>query len=189
MTLQRMAAPLLLATSLAFAGPVLGADAGAKDATAGSANAAESPTAQPGTMSPGMMGDGPGMRDGGMGPGMMGRGMGPGMMGRGPMSADDMQRHRMMHDDMMGRGPMQPGMMGRGMGAGMGQGMMNGGMMGGDMMGMMAQCHAMMGMGMPRLPPGNEKLQLQMQAEMMQRMGEILGKYAARIEEPSPRRP
>jgi hypothetical protein len=185
MMLQRLAAPLLLVTSLAFAGTVLGADAGEKDATAGGANAAGAPTPQPETMNPGMMGEVPGMGRG-MGPGTMGRGMGPGMMDRGPMSADDMQRYRTMHGGMMGGGPMQPGMMGRGMNPGM----MGDGMMGGGMMDMMAQCHAMMGaMGMPRLPPGNEKLQLQMQAEMMQRMGEILGKYAARIEEPTPRRP
>jgi hypothetical protein len=36
---------------------------------------------------------------------------------------------------------------------------------------------------MPQLPPGNEKLQLQMQAEMMQKMGEILAKYSARVKE------
>ncbi len=35
--------------------------------------------------------------------------------------------------------------------------------------------------GMPQLPPGNAKLQLQMHAEMMQKVGEILGKYAAQI--------
>lgn len=34
---------------------------------------------------------------------------------------------------------------------------------------------------LPQLPPGNEKLQLQMQAEMMQKMGEIVAKYAAQI--------
>lgn len=67
-----------------------------------------------------------------------------------------------------------------------GGGMMGGpGMMGGGMMNMMGQCERMMGArgghAMPQLPPGNEKLQLQMQAEMMQRMGEILAKYAAQI--------
>ncbi len=67
-------------------------------------------------------------------------------------------------------------------------GMMGGGMMGG-MMNMMGQCHRMMGgsmMGsgtMPQLPPGNEKLQLQMQAEIMQRVGEILNKYAAKVKD------
>jgi hypothetical protein len=34
---------------------------------------------------------------------------------------------------------------------------------------------------MPQLPPGNEKLQLQMHAEIMQKVGEILGKYAAQV--------
>ena len=70
---------------------------------------------------------------------------------------------------------------------GMGQmdmehGMMHGGMMHGEMIGMMNQCKAMMSSSeRPQLPPGNAKLQLQMQAEMMQKMGEILAKYADRI--------
>ncbi len=34
---------------------------------------------------------------------------------------------------------------------------------------------------MPQLPPGNAKLELQMRAEMMQKMSEILAKYADRI--------
>lgn len=56
------------------------------------------------------------------------------------------------------------------------------------MMDMMSACdHAMqsgaMAHGMPQLPPGNAKLQLQMQAEMMQKTGEILAKYAAQIGE------
>ena len=61
-----------------------------------------------------------------------------------------------------------------------------------DMTEMMRECQGMMGghgmMGgmsggsmMPQLPPGNEKLQLQMWAEMMQKMGEIAGKYAAQM--------
>lgn len=36
---------------------------------------------------------------------------------------------------------------------------------------------------MPQMPPGNEKLQFQMHAEMMQKMGEIAAKYAERIKE------
>lgn len=63
--------------------------------------------------------------------------------------------------------------------------MMGEGMMGGGMMNMMQQCERMMGARgghpLPQLPPGNEKLQLQMQAEMMQRVGEILAKYAAQV--------
>lgn len=60
------------------------------------------------------------------------------------------------------------------------------GMMG--MMDMMGTCNrmtqgGMTGSIMPQLPPGNEKLQLQMQAEMMQKMGETLGKYAAQIKD------
>jgi hypothetical protein len=60
------------------------------------------------------------------------------------------------------------------------------------MMDMMQNCPMMAGQGgsmmrghgahmgmMPRLPPGNEKLQLQMHGEIMQKVGEILMKYAA----------
>jgi hypothetical protein len=36
---------------------------------------------------------------------------------------------------------------------------------------------------MPELPAGNAKLQLQMRAEMMQKMGEILGRYADKIKD------
>ena len=72
----------------------------------------------------------------------------------------------------------------RGMMGGQGGGMMScpmmssgsggmGGSMGGGMMG-----HR----GMPALPPGNEKLQLQMHAEIMQKVGEIMTKYAAQIQ-------
>lgn len=54
------------------------------------------------------------------------------------------------------------------------------GMMG--MMDMMQGCQSMMGgQGagrVPRLPPGNEKLQAQMWGEIMQRTGEIVSKYA-----------
>ena len=60
-----------------------------------------------------------------------------------------------------------------------------------DMMGMMSGCpmmsHGMRGGGMggagmmPQLPAGNEKLQLQMWGEMMQKMGEIASKYAAQV--------
>jgi hypothetical protein len=43
--------------------------------------------------------------------------------------------------------------------------------------------HKMRGMPLmiPHLPPGNEKLQLQMQAEIMQKVGEITAKYAAQL--------
>lgn len=54
--------------------------------------------------------------------------------------------------------------------------MMNGcPMMGGGTMG----AGMMSGATMPQLPPGNEKLQVQMWGEMMQKMGEIASKYAA----------
>lgn len=67
------------------------------------------------------------------------------------------------------------------------QEMMGGAMMGGNMMDMMRSCQSMMGsgaamssMGMPKLPPGNEKLEAQMHAQMMQKMGEIAASYAER---------
>ena len=47
--------------------------------------------------------------------------------------------------------------------------------------GMMSGCPMMGGGMMPQLPPGNEKLQLQMWGEMMQKMGEIASKYAAQV--------
>jgi hypothetical protein len=60
---------------------------------------------------------------------------------------------------------------------------MQGGM--GDMMGMMQGCPMMgggrMGHGMPHLPPGNEKLEMQMHADMMRAMADVLTKYAARL--------
>src|SRR5574338_523707 len=73
----------------------------------------------------------------------------------------------------------------------MGQGMMgHGGTMGQDgMMGMMQHCQKMMGgAGMagtlvPQLPPGNDKLQLKMQAEIMQKVGEIAARYADQVKE------
>ena len=75
------------------------------------------------------------------------------------------------------------------MGHGAGRGMMGGGtgMMGCPMMGGgMGGARGMRGMhgtpGMMALPPGNEKLQLQMQAEIMQKVGEIMAKYAAQIQ-------
>jgi hypothetical protein len=81
--------------------------------------------------------------------------------------------------------------MNRMMQGGMG-GMMRGdshsadGMMHGGMMNMMDECSQMMGgasrmSSMPKLPSGNEKLQLQMEAEMMQKIGEILSSYASRL--------
>ena len=74
-----------------------------------------------------------------------------------------------------GAGATQQGMMGCPMmSGGMGAGSM-GGMMGGARGGMMA------GRSMPAFPPGNEKLQMQMQAEIMQKVGEIMAKYAERI--------
>ena len=39
---------------------------------------------------------------------------------------------------------------------------------------------------LPSLPPGNGKLELQMQAEVMQKVGEILGKYAAQVKDAPP---
>ena len=60
---------------------------------------------------------------------------------------------------------------------GMGQGM--GGM------DMMQGCPMMRGSGMrhgmAHLPPGNEKLEMQMHADMMRAMADIMTKYAARL--------
>lgn len=69
----------------------------------------------------------------------------------------------------------QPGMHGQ-------PGMMGGGMMGGGMMQgcpMMSRASSAGGNLIPQLPPGNEKLQAQMAAEIMQKAGEIASKYAA----------
>lgn len=66
---------------------------------------------------------------------------------------------------MMGGRDMDGMMRGQGMGCMMG----GGGMMGGA------------GNSMPHLPPGNEKLELQMHADMMKAMADILAKYAARM--------
>jgi hypothetical protein len=67
----------------------------------------------------------------------------------------------------------------QGMQGGMGQGGMGG------MMGTMQGCPMMsgggMGHAMPHLPPGNEKLELQMHADMMRAMADVLGKYVARL--------
>jgi hypothetical protein len=91
--------------------------------------------------------------------------------GPAPQGAPNVQDH---HGMMAGGG-----MMGGG-----GGGMMDG------MMDMMGSCQSMMGnrenmgmMGMPAFPPGNEKLEAQMHAEMMQKMGEIAARYADRIKE------
>ena len=84
-------------------------------------------------------------------------------------------RHGMTGGDAKGGGMMGGGMMGGGM--------MGGGMMGGGMMGMEHRCSTVgNGSIIPQLPPGNEKLQLKMQGEMMQKMGEILVRYADQIE-------
>jgi hypothetical protein len=120
------------------------------------------------------------------------------MQGQGTEHRDGMDMNR-MQGGMTGRDGTMGSMMGDGMGGGMTGDGMGGGMMGngagsgmmgngmdGGMMAMMGACGQMMNArgsmsGMPKLPPGNEKLQLQMQAEMMQKMGEILSSYAARI--------
>jgi hypothetical protein len=84
-----------------------------------------------------------------------------GMQGMQGKSGKDAEKGKMDSCESMMHGGMMGGMMGGGM---MGRGGM-GGMMGGGMM--------------PQLPPGNEKLQVQMHAEIMQKVGEIVAKYAA----------
>lgn len=59
-------------------------------------------------------------------------------------------------------------------------GMMGGGMMGGGMMGMMGSCPMMGGGGGP-----NGKVMMQMHGEMMRAMGDIMTKYADKLEVPS----
>ncbi len=57
---------------------------------------------------------------------------------------------------------------------------MEGGMSCSGMMDVMGS--GMMGGGMmPSMPPGNEKLNMQMHAEMMQAMGAIMQKYADKV--------
>jgi hypothetical protein len=69
----------------------------------------------------------------------------------------------------------------------MGEEMMHGKQHGGERMGKRCEKY---GMGMhppvpmvmiPPLPPGNEKQQLQMQAEIQQKVGEIIKKYADQL--------
>jgi hypothetical protein len=90
-----------------------------------------------------------------------------------------MAQDQHQHEGGGAKGPQGPG----GMMGGRGGGMMGGGM--GGMMSMIQQCERLMGArgghAMPQLPPGNEKLQLQMHAEIMQRVGEILAKYAGQV--------
>jgi len=71
--------------------------------------------------------------------------------------------------------PGAPGMQG-----GMEQGMsgMMGGMQGCPMMG---GGGGRMAHGMPHLPPGNEKLEMQMHADMMRAIADVMTKYAARL--------
>src|SRR3546814_13267669 len=59
-------------------------------------------------------------------------------------------------------------------------GMNEGGMMGGGMMGMMGSCPMMGGGGGP-----NGKVMMQMHGEMMRAMGDIMMKYADKLEVPS----
>ncbi len=79
--------------------------------------------------------------------------------------ADGMGQRCRMHE-MMGGGP-----------HGMGPGMMGPGMIGGPMMG----GHMGEMIMLPRLPAGNEKLEMQMHAEILQKLGEIEAKYAAQL--------
>jgi hypothetical protein len=109
----------------------------------------------------------------------------PGQPGKSDTSAQGNMGAGMMQGGMMGNDShgcgMQGGMMGNGMMSGMmGGGMMGGGngmMQGGAMGGGMMRGHAMM----PQLPAGNEKLQLKMQAEIMQKVGEVIAKYADQV--------
>ena len=83
-----------------------------------------------------------------------------------PAANEMMQGHAMMggHDGARGRRAGDPHRC-----------MHKGGMMGEGRMPHMVP--------LPALPPGNEKLELQMQAEIMQKVGEILAKYAGQVKE------
>ncbi|MGE0372754.1 MAG: hypothetical protein AB7Q01_12765 [Gammaproteobacteria bacterium] len=71
---------------------------------------------------------------------------------------------------------------GTGPGPGMGMGMRHGGGMKCPMHDKMKhRAHGGQVIMVPRLPPGNEKLQLQMHAEILQKVGEIEAKYAAQL--------
>ncbi len=94
----------------------------------------------------------------------------------------DMSKHHPMAKGSKGAEGGMSGMHGMGDMAGMGD------MMG--MMKMMSSCQTMMDGAkapasalMPKLPPGNEKLEFQMRAEMMQKMGQIAAQYADKIKE------
>lgn len=117
--------------------------------------------------------------------------MGGGMMhghtmGAGAMSGESSESKTDASQKQAGSAMMPGGMAGNDSAA---CGTTDGGMMNNHMMrsGMMhgaMRGNGMIGghsMRMPQLPPGNEKLQLKMQAEIMQKVGEILGKYADQV--------
>ncbi len=80
----------------------------------------------------------------------------------------------MMHNgDATQMGQMKPGRM-------KDHGMMGDGMMGGGMMGMMGSCPMMGAAG-----GANSKVMMQMHGEMMRAMGDIMIKYADKLEVPS----
>lgn len=92
--------------------------------------------------------------------------MGGGMMGMHEGGQGD---EGASHAGMREGGRMSGGMMG----------MMGGGAMGGGMMGMMQGCPMAMGTGLDR------KTAMKMRGEMMRAMGDILIKYADKIQEPA----
>lgn len=131
--------------------------------------------------SPGQLGKPDTSAQGNMGAGMMqGGAMGNGSDANTPDASGKHMGRSMMKGGMMGNDSGGRGMMGGMMGNGMMSGMMGGGnsmMRDGAMDGCMMGGHAMM----PQLPAGNEKLQLKMQAEIMQKVGEIIAKYADQV--------
>jgi hypothetical protein len=113
-------------------------------------------------------GEGSGMMGGTGTQGVMGSGMmgmhGGGRGDEGDLPAGMRERER-THGGMMG--------------SGMGGGMMGGGAAGNSMMGMMGGCSMAMGAGLDR------KTAMKMRGEMMRAMGDILIKYADKIQEPA----
>lgn len=151
-----MNAKIILAVSLAAL--AIGAGAPSVVAAAGQSGSEDSGMMQRG----GSSGQSPSMMGSAASSDTMSGGM-TGMHGGG--QGDEGAPHAGMREG----GRMQGGMMG----------MMGGGTMGGSMMGMMEGCPMAMGAGLDR------KTAMKMHGEMMRAMGDILIKYADKMQEPA----
>lgn len=171
-----MNAKTILAASLAALAIGVGGMGVAAAATQG--NSGSSGTTQQGgspEQSPSTMGGA--TPSGAGGSGMMGGtgtqgAMGGGMMGmHGAGQDNEGDSYARMREKERTHGGM--------MGSGMGGGMMGSGAAGNGMMGMMGGCPMAMGAGLDR------KTVMKMRGEMMRAMGDILIKYADKIQEPA----